>query len=49
MPSDIPLGTLSQMGTCIVHRLINYKDKEAIENACSTANKTTLSYLPILG
>lgn len=27
MPRDIPIGTLSQMGTFIVHRLINYNDK----------------------
>lgn len=49
MPRDIPTGTLSQMGAFIVHRLINHHDKEAIESACSSANKTTLSYLPILG
>jgi len=49
MPRDIPTGTLSQMGAFIVHRLINHYDKEAIESACSSANKTTLSYLPILG
>lgn len=49
MPRDIPSGTLSQMGTFIVHRLINYNDKEAISNACSTANKNTLDFLPILG
>lgn len=49
MPRDIPLGTLSQMGTFLVHRLINYKDKEAVESACSTANKSTLAYLPVLG
>lgn len=49
MPRDIPSGTLSQMGTFIVHRLINYNDKEAVSNACSTANKSTLDFLPILG
>ena len=49
MPRDIPIGTLSQMGTFIVHRLINYNDKDAISNACSTANKNTLDFLPILG
>ncbi|MAW94508.1 MULTISPECIES: ATP-binding protein [unclassified Leeuwenhoekiella] len=49
MPRDIPKGTLSQMGTFIVHRLINYNDKEAISSACSTANKNTLDFLPILG
>ena len=43
------LGTLSQMGTFLVHRLINHKDKEAVESACSAANKSTLAYLPVLG
>ena len=43
----IPFGV--QMGTFIVHRLINPYDKEAIDNACSTANKNSLSFLPILG
>ena len=49
MPRDIPQGTLSQMGTFIVHRLINHNDKESISNACSSANKNTLEFLPILG
>lgn len=49
MPRDIPHGTLSQMGTFIVHRLINNNDKEAISNACSSANRNTLEFLPILG
>ena len=49
MPRDIPIGTLSQIGTFISHRLINYQDKEAIANACSTANKDTLAFLPVLG
>lgn len=49
MPRDIPVGTLSQMGTFLVHRLINFNDKEAIRHSCSTANSSILSYLPILG
>lgn len=49
MPRDIPNGTLSQIGTFITHRLINHQDKEAIANACSSANRDTLSFLPILG
>lgn len=49
MPRDIPQGTLSQMGAFIVHRLINHNDKEAINNACSSANRNTLEFLPILG
>ena len=49
MPRDIPIGTLSQMGTFIVHRLINEQDKKAIENAVSSASRNSLSFLPILG
>lgn len=49
MPRDIPHSTLSQMGTFIVHRLINHNDKESIINACSSANRNTLDFLPILG
>lgn len=49
MPRDIPVGTLSQMGTFVSHRLINSQDKDAIASACSTANKETLAFLPSLG
>lgn len=49
MPRDIPLSTLSQMGTFIVHRLINEYDKKAVEDAASAANRNILSFLPILG
>ncbi|HRO44823.1 ATP-binding protein [Agriterribacter sp.] len=49
MPRDIPVGTLSQMGTFIVHRLINELDKKSIESAASSANRSALSFLPILG
>ncbi|MCJ8290455.1 MAG: ATP-binding protein [Flavobacteriales bacterium] len=49
MPRDIPAGTLSQIGTFIVHRLINHFDKESIANASSSANRSTLDFLPILG
>ncbi|MDR3113475.1 MAG: ATP-binding protein [Endomicrobium sp.] len=49
MPRDIPAGTLSQIGTFIVHRLINDKDKQVIENAVSSAGKNTLAFLPSLG
>jgi DNA helicase HerA-like ATPase len=49
MPRDIPAGTLSQIGTFIVHRLINDKDKQVIENAASSAGKNALSFLPSLG
>lgn len=48
MPRDIPSGVLSQMGAFIVHRMINDKDRQAIENATSDASKTALSFLPVL-
>jgi DNA helicase HerA-like ATPase len=49
MPRDIPEGTLSQIGSFIVHRLINERDKKVIENAASSAGKNMLSFLPALG
>lgn len=49
MPRDIPLGTLSQMGAFIVHRLINNYDKESVSHACSSANSGIISFLPVLG
>ncbi|MDR0604257.1 MAG: ATP-binding protein [Bacteroidales bacterium] len=49
MPKDIPIGTLSQMGTFIVHRIINEQDKRAVESAVTSANRTALSFLPVLG
>ena len=49
MPRDIPVGTLSQMGAFIVHRLINEQDRRTVEMACSSASRTALEYLPALG
>ena len=49
MPRDIPVGTLSQVGTFLVHRLINEGDKVAIREACSSASASILDFLPILG
>ncbi len=49
MPRDIPVGTLSQMGAFIVHRLINEQDRRTVEMACSSASKVALEYLPALG
>jgi hypothetical protein len=48
MPRDIPVGILSQFGTFIVHRLINQRDRETIEFACSEATRSSLSFLPTL-
>lgn len=47
-PRDIPEWILSQMWTFIVHRLINGKDKWAIENSVSNYNKSFLNFLPSL-
>lgn len=49
MPRDIPVGTLSQMGTFLVHRLINPADKVSIREACASASKSILEFLPALG
>ena len=49
MPRDIPVGTLSQMGTFVVHRLINDQDRKVVEMACSSASHSSLAYLPVLG
>jgi len=49
MPRDIPEGTLSQIGTFIVHRLINERDKKVIENAASSVGKNMMAFLPALG
>ena len=49
MPRDIPDGTLRQVGTFLVHRLINEGDKTAIREACSSASASILDFLPILG
>lgn len=48
-PRDIPHGVLSQMGSFIVHRLINPLDREAIVSASPEGSKYLLSFLPSLG
>jgi len=47
-PRDIPEGILSQMGTLIVHRLINAKDRELIEKASATMDANTADSIPVL-
>lgn len=47
-PRDIPESVLSQMGSLIVHRLINDQDRNIIERACGEANAAALNSLPIL-
>ena len=48
-PRDIPEGILSQIGTFIVHRLSNQKDREAVESASSLADRTAMAFVPGLG
>ncbi len=47
-PRDIPEWILSQIWTFIIHRLINDKDKQAVENASPSYSKEFLSFLPSL-
>lgn len=48
-PRDIPAGVLSQMGTLIVHRLINDRDREVVERACGEIDRSAAAFLPTLG
>jgi ABC-type dipeptide/oligopeptide/nickel transport system ATPase subunit len=48
-PRDIPQGVLSQMGSFVVHRLINQFDRDSIENAAPEGSKNLLAFLPSLG
>jgi hypothetical protein len=47
-PRDIPEGVLSQMGTLIVHRLINDRDREVVERASGDIDKSAAEFLPTL-
>jgi len=47
-PRDIPEGVLSQMGTLIVHRLINDRDREIIERATGDLDKAAGDLIPNL-
>ena len=47
-PRDIPDGVLSQMGTLIVHRLINDKDREVVERAGGEIDRAAAAFLPTL-
>ncbi len=48
-PRDIPPGILSQMGTLIVHRLINEADRRVVETACGQLDGAAAKFLPSLG
>jgi hypothetical protein len=47
-PRDIPEGVLSQMGTLIVHRLINHRDREVVERASGEIDRSAAEFLPTL-
>jgi hypothetical protein len=47
-PRDLPEGVLSQIGTMIVHRLINDSDREIVERACGEIDRSAASFLPTL-
>lgn len=48
-PRDIPEDVLSQMGTFIVHRLINERDRLVVEKACGHLDGSAAAFLPTLG
>lgn len=47
-PRDITEGVLSQMGTLVVHRLTNDRDREIVERACGEIDKSASAFLPNL-
>jgi hypothetical protein len=47
-PRDITEGVLSQMGTLIVHRLTNDKDREVVGRACGEIDRAASAFLPNL-
>jgi hypothetical protein len=47
-PRDIPDAVISQMGTLIVHRLTNDKDREVVERASGDIDRSAAAFLPTL-
>ena len=47
-PRDITEGVLSQVGTLVVHRLTNDRDREVVERACGEIDRSASSFLPNL-
>ncbi|WP_454737251.1 ATP-binding protein [Cupriavidus necator] len=47
-PRDITEGVLSQMGTLLVHRLTNDRDREVVERACGEIDRAAAAFLPNL-
>lgn len=47
-PRDITEGVLSQMGTLIVHRLVNDHDRQVVERASGEIDRSAASFIPNL-
>lgn len=47
-PRDLPEGVLSQMGTMVVHRLVNDRDRDVVERACGEIDRAAVAFLPTL-
>jgi hypothetical protein len=47
-PRDVTEGVLSQIGTLVVHRLTNDRDREVVERACGEIDRSASSFLPNL-
>jgi uncharacterized protein len=47
-PSDIPEGVLSQIGTLLVHRLTNERDRQVVERASDELDRSAAEFLPTL-
>jgi hypothetical protein len=47
-PRDLTEGVLSQIGTLIVHRLTNDRDREVVERACGEIDRSASAFLPNL-
>jgi hypothetical protein len=47
-PRDITEGVLSQVGTLIVHRMTNDRDREVVERACGEIDRAATAFLPNL-
>jgi len=47
-PRDIPQDVLSQMGTLIVHRLVNDHDRQVVERAAGDIDRSAAEFLPSL-
>ena len=47
-PSDIPEGVLSQIGTLVVHRLTNERDRRVVEHASDEIDRSLTEFLPAL-